>query len=195
MIHETAEIAPNLPLPSNIFVWHYAQIREGVVFGENCVIGRGAYVGPGVKIGSNCKIQNYSQIYEPAELGNGVFIGPAVVLTNDKFPRAINADGNIKSAADWEPVGVVIKEGASIGAGSVCVAPVEIGAWSMVAAGSVVINDVPNFATVAGVPAKQIGWVGRAGHPLIKIGTNNYECPVSGNQYTETNGELIEILR
>ena len=116
------------------------------------VIGRGAYIGPDVPVGDNCKIQNHALVYEPAVLEPGVFIGPAVVLTNDHYPRAVNADGTPKSAHDWIPVGVTLREGASVGARSVCVAPVTVGRWALVAAGSVVNKDVPDFALVAGGP-------------------------------------------
>jgi len=172
-------------------VWHLAQVREGARLGRNCVIGRGAYIGSGVQVGDNCKVQNYALIYEPARLGNGVFIGPAVVLTNDTYPRAVNPDGSRKSSADWEPVGVVIEDGVSIGARAVCVAPVRIGAWSLVAAGAVVTSDVPDYALVAGVPARQIGWVGRAGRRLEPDGNGGFICPERGEKYHEVDGRLV----
>ena len=179
-----------------ISIWHLAQIRNEVVMGENCIVGRGAYVGTGVVMGDNCKLQNYALVYEPARLGNGVFIGPAVVLTNDHFPRAINPDGSLKSASDWDAVGVTIGDGASIGARAVCVAPVTIGAWSLVAAGSVVTKDVPPFALVAGVPAKRVRWVGRAGVPLEEIGDNSFRCPTTGAMYTQiSDSELVEEIK
>ncbi|WP_309619655.1 acyltransferase, partial [Salinibacterium sp.] len=131
-VHETADVAPTATISAGSKVWHYAQVREGAHLGENCIVGRGAYVGSGVQVGDNCKIQNYALVYEPARLARGVFIGPAVVLTNDHFPRAINADGTPKSGDDWEPVGVDIREGASIGASSTCVAPLVIGRWALV---------------------------------------------------------------
>jgi acetyltransferase-like isoleucine patch superfamily enzyme len=110
-----------------------------------------------VIIGDNCKIQNNALIYEPAIIESGVFIGPAVVLTNDKRPRAINPDGSIKSAADWDPVGVTIRHGASIGANSVCVAPVEIAEWTAVGANSVVTKNTQPRQMVVGNPARSIG--------------------------------------
>lgn len=161
--------------------------------GENCVVGRGAYIGTGVQMGDNCKVQNYALVYEPARLADGVFIGPAVVLTNDTYPRAINADGTLKSAHDWAPVGVTVETGAAIGARATCVAPVTIGAWATVAAGAVVVKDVLPYALVAGVPAKRIGWVGESGVPL-KPGTEAgiWICPTSGDRYFEANGVLTK---
>ena len=166
-------------------IWHLAQVREEAVLGRNCIVGRGAYIGTGVVMGDNCKVQNYALVYEPAVLGHGVFIGPAVVLTNDHYPRAVNPDGSLKSGHDWEPVGVTIEDGASIGARSTCVAPVTIGRWSLVAAGSVVVKDVPPFALVAGVPARRIRWVGRAGVPLEPAGEGLFRCPQTGDLYRE----------
>lgn len=172
-------------------IWHLAQVREDAVMGANCIIGRGAYIGTGVQMGDNCKVQNYALVYEPAVLADGVFIGPAVVLTNDTYPRAINADGTLKSAHDWEPVGVTIKTGASIGARSTCVAPVTIGAWALVAAGSVVVKDVPDYALVAGVPARRLGWVGTAGHPLREE-DGYWVCPATGERYRQTDSDKLE---
>ena len=156
-VHPTADVHPSVQIPESTSVWNYAQIREGAVIGENCVIGRNVYIGPGVKIGNNCKIQNNALIYEPAFIEEGVFIGPAVILTNDKHPRAINKNGSVKQAVDWESVGVVIRFGASVGAGSVCVAPVELGQWSAVGANSVVSKNVEPNEMVAGNPAKTMG--------------------------------------
>jgi UDP-2-acetamido-3-amino-2,3-dideoxy-glucuronate N-acetyltransferase len=190
-IVDSADVADSARIGSGSSVWHLAQVREDAVLGENCVIGRGAYIGTGVTLGDNCKVQNYALVYEPAELGHGVFIGPAVVLTNDTYPRAVNPDGSLKSASDWQPVGVSIREGASIGARAVCVAPVTIGRWATVAAGSVVTRDVPDFALVAGVPARRLGWVGRAGVRLVEDG-GTWECPKTGERYIERNGALIE---
>lgn len=188
----SADVSADAQLGDGVKVWHLAQVREHAQLGENCIIGRGAYIGEGVRMGNNCKVQNYALVYEPAVVEDGVFIGPAVVLTNDHFPRAVNPDGTIKSASDWDSVGVTIKEGAAIGARSVCVAPVTIGRWATVAAGAVVTRDVPDFALVAGVPAKRIGWVGKAGARLEDRGDGVFVCPQTGSRYREVNEDQLK---
>jgi acetyltransferase-like isoleucine patch superfamily enzyme len=190
-IAASADVSDDAVIGEGSKIWHLAQVREGARLGENCIVGRGAYVGSGVVMGDNCKLQNYALVYEPAELGHGVFIGPAVVLTNDTYPRAVAPDGSLKSAHDWTPVGVTIRDGASIGARAVCVAPVTIGRWATVAAGAVVTKDVPDFALVAGVPARRIRWVGRAGVPLEPRG-DAWVCPETGERYIEDAGILRE---
>jgi UDP-2-acetamido-3-amino-2,3-dideoxy-glucuronate N-acetyltransferase len=194
-VHPTADVADTSHLGEGTKIWHYAQVREDARLGENCIVGRGAYVGSGVEMGDNCKVQNYALVYEPARLEAGVFIGPAVVLTNDHFPRAINPDGTPKSAHDWEPVGVTIREGASIGASSTCVAPVVIGRWALVGSGSVVVKDVPDFAIVVGSPARRVGWVGRAGIPLTASGEGEWTCPETDERYVEIDGILKEVAK
>lgn len=189
-VEPSADVADSAQLGEGTSVWHLAQVREDAILGKNCIVGRGAYVGTGVKMGDNCKLQNYALVYEPAVLGNGVFVGPAAVFTNDHFPRSVTPDGTLKRGDDWEAVGVTVRDGASIGARAVCVAPVTIGAWALVAAGSVVTKDVPDFALVAGVPARRIRWVGRAGVPLDDRGDGHFTCPETGEQYTERNGVL-----
>ena len=190
-VHATADVADSAAIGSGSKIWHYAQVREDAVLGEDCIVGRGAYVGTGVVMGDACKVQNYALVYEPARLGKGVFIGPAVVLTNDHFPRAINPDGSLKSAHDWEAVGVTIGDGASIGAHATCVAPVEIGSWALVGSGAVVIKNVPDFAIVVGNPARRVGWVGRAGQPLEDAGDGVWRCPVDGSTYRQTDTNTL----
>ncbi len=122
-VHATADVAADAEIGEGTTVWALAQVREGARLGRDCVIGRGAYIGTRVTVGDRCKVQNNALVYEPARLGDGVFVGPAAVLTNDRHPRAVRPDGALKTAADWQAVGVVCADGASIGAAAVCVAP------------------------------------------------------------------------
>ncbi|MDR6504445.1 acetyltransferase-like isoleucine patch superfamily enzyme/VanZ family protein [Arthrobacter oryzae] len=192
-IANTADVADTASIGDGTRIWHLAQIREDAALGTNCNIGRGAYVGPAVQLGDNCKLQNYALVYEPARLSDGVFIGPAAVLTNDLHPRAITPDGVLKGVDDWEAVGVTVGKGASVGARAVCVAPLVIGEWATVAAGAVVTRNVPAYAVVAGVPARQMGWVGEAGHPLKQDDGGSWLCPATGRRYLETNGQLVPV--
>lgn len=188
-----ADVAPEAQLGDGTAIWHLAQVREDVRMGAGCVVGRGAYIGTGVVMGQHCKVQNYALVYEPARLGDGVFVGPAAVLTNDTHPRAVNPDGSLKDASDWHAVGVTIGDGAAIGARAVCVAPVTIGAWATVAAGAVVTRDVPAHALVLGVPARQVGWVGKAGQRLDDQGDGTFRCPVTGARYELTGTTMTEV--
>jgi UDP-2-acetamido-3-amino-2,3-dideoxy-glucuronate N-acetyltransferase len=189
-IEPTADVDQSAEIGAGSTVWHLAQVRENARLGSGCIVGRGAYVGPGVLIGDNVKLQNYALVYEPAVLEDGVFIGPAAVLTNDMFPRSTDLAGRLKRAPDWESLGVVIREGASLGARAVVVAGVEIGKWALVGAGAVVTKNVPDFGLVVGVPARRVGWVGRAGVPLEATGAGEWRCPRSGERYHESDGTL-----
>lgn len=193
-IHESVDRAADSEIGDGTKVWHLAQIREGAVIGRNCVVGRGAYIGAGVHVGDGSKIQNHALVYEPAMLGTGVFVGPAAVLTNDLFPRAVNPDMSPKAADDWHAVGVTVGDGASIGARAVCIAPVTVGRWAVVGAGSVVTRDVPAFALVVGVPARRIGWVGYRGRPLLEVGGGRFKCPVDGLLFEQIDQDtLVEV--
>lgn len=185
-----ADVDPGAEVGDGTTVWHLAQVREGARVGRECVVGRGAYVGPGVAVGDRCKLQNHALVYEPAVLEDGVFVGPAAVLTNDLHPRAVTPEGRLKSAEDWEAVGVVLRRGCSVGARAVLVAPVEVGAWATVAAGAVVVRDVRSHELVGGVPARHLGWVGRAGVRLEREADGDWRCPATGEAYTEGSGGL-----
>jgi UDP-2-acetamido-3-amino-2,3-dideoxy-glucuronate N-acetyltransferase len=184
-----ADVAESARIGSGCRVWDGARIREGAELGESCIIGGGAFIDVGVRVGPRCKIQNDALVYAPAELGAGVFIGPRATLTNDLYPRAVNPDGSLKGADDWEPAGVSVGDGASIGAAAVVLGGVSIGQWAMVAAGAVVTADVPDFALVAGVPARRVGWVGRSGRRLEPQGEYLVD-PVTRDRYRLVGGHV-----
>jgi UDP-2-acetamido-3-amino-2,3-dideoxy-glucuronate N-acetyltransferase len=187
MIHEKANVEVGVLLGLNSRVWSHAHIRKGAKIGSQVVIGENVFVDCEVVVGDNVKIQNNALIYSPSVIESGVFIGPGVILTNDKHPRAVNPDMSSKKITDWEPTGVYLEEGSSLGAGVICVAPVRIGRWALVGAGSIVIRDVPPHALVVGNPATQIGWVNSKGTQLSKT-------DVEGVFLDKQSGETYQVI-
>ena len=187
-VHATADVSDTAMIGEGTSIWHQAQVRERAHIGAGCIIGKGVYVGAGVAIGANCKVQNYSCVYEGATLEDGVFVGPEVVFTNDRYPRAINPDGSLKSADDWEVGRTLVRYGAAIGSRSVILPGMQIGRWALVAAGSVVTKDVPDHALVAGNPARPMGWVCMCAHRL----TADLRCAHCGRVFRETAAGLAE---
>ena len=127
-VHDTAEVSEQAELGEGTKVWNLAQIRENARLGVNCIVSKNVYIDFEVVIGDNCKIQNNSSIYHGARLAHGVFIGPHCALLNDPMPRAINADGSLKSADDWTVAGVTVRKGAALGGGTIARPGVTIGA-------------------------------------------------------------------
>jgi UDP-2-acetamido-3-amino-2,3-dideoxy-glucuronate N-acetyltransferase len=162
-IHPTAEVEEGALIGENSKIWHLAHVRRQAQIGANCIIGRGVFIDSGVKIGNAVKIQNYVSVYHGVTLEDGVFVGPHVVFTNDKRPRAINADGSLKSGSDWVVSETIVGFGAALGANSVIVCGIKIGKWAMIGAGSVVTRDVPDYGLVVGNPARLIGYVNEQG--------------------------------
>jgi acetyltransferase-like isoleucine patch superfamily enzyme len=192
VISMSAVVAATASIGDGCRIWDGAQVREHATIGEDCTIGRGAYVDHAVRIGPRCKIQNDALIYAPAVIGSGVFIGPRATLTNDPHPRAVNPDGSLKGGDDWEPVGVTVEDGASIGAAATVLGGVTVGSWAMVAAGAVVTRAVPGFALVAGVPARWVAWVGKSGRRLQPDG-DAFVDPVTGERFRSI-GDRVEIV-
>ena len=169
MIHPTAEVSPEAQIGDGTRIWHHVQIREGARIGLNCTLSKGVYIDQQVEIGDHVKIQNYVSVYQGVSIGHGVFVGPHVCFTNDLRPRAINKDGSLKSAEDWQVVETKIHTGASIGANATILCGITIGKWALIGAGSVVIDDVPDHGLVVGNPARMKGFVCVCGEQLPTI--------------------------
>ncbi len=168
MIHPTAEVDPRAQISANAKIWHYCQIRQDARIGNECILGKGVYVDFGVQIGNQCKLQNGVKVYHGATLEDGVFMGPQSCILNDKNPRAITPDGALKSDADWEVGLVLIRRGASIGAGALILPNVTVGEFALVGSGAVVTRNVPNRGLVVGNPARLIGYVCDCGRRLTE---------------------------
>lgn len=161
-VHESSYVDAGTEIGEGTKVWHFCHIQSGAKIGKNCSLGQNVNVSNNVVIGDNCKIQNNVSVYEGVVLENGVFCGPSCVFTNDLTPRARYPKG---SAAYKK---TLVKEGASIGANATIVCGHIIGKCAMVAAGAVVTKDVPDYALVAGIPARVIGQVDEFGNIVEK---------------------------
>ena len=157
-IHESSYLGANVTIGGNTKIWHFCHIQDKAgPIGENCNIGQNVYIGSNVKIGNGCKIQNNVSLYEGVELEEFVFCGPSCVFTNDLNPRSKYPKGPGKRDK------TLVKYGASIGANATIVCGHTIGRWAMIGAGAVVTQDVPDYALMLGVPAKQAGWMCECG--------------------------------
>jgi len=187
-IHTSADVSDNAKIGKNVKIWNNAQVREKATIGDNVIISKNVYIDHAVQIGSNVKIQNNASIYQGAVIGDGVFIGPHVCFANDLIPRAINLDGNLKNANDWNISSTIVKKGASIGASSVVLPGVIIGSFAMIGAGSVVTRNVPDHALVYGNPARLCGYICFCGNRLENRDGRHYcascdkEISISGEK-------------
>lgn len=181
-VHETSIIDDNVKIGEGTKIWHFSHIQSGAVIGERCSFGQNVNVSNNVKIGDGCKIQNNVSIYEGVELEDYVFCGPSMVFTNDLTPRAKYPKGS----AGYKKT--LLKTGATVGANATIVCGHTLGKWSMIASGAVVTKDVLDHALMAGVPAKQIGWVCECGE-VLKDGLSCSKC---GRNYIEKSIGLVE---
>ena len=181
-IHPSADISPDAQIGDDTSVWNHAQIREEARVGSGCTIGTGCYIDRAVCIGDNVKVENGVSIYRGVSVEDGVFIGPHVSFTNDKYPRAITPGGQPKTDNDWRMLPTLVCRGASVGAGSVILPGLTLGAWAMVAAGSVVTHDVPDHGLVMGAPARLVGYVCKCGLRLKQFG-NRWTCETCTEAY------------
>ena len=181
-IHESSYIDEDVTLGEGTKVWHFCHVQKGARIGEKCSLGQNVNVSNYVKVGNGVKIQNNVSVYEGVELEDYVFCGPSMVFTNDLTPRSKYPKGTEGYKK------TLVQYGATIGANATIVCGNTIGKWAMIASGAVVTKDVPAYALMAGVPAKQLGWVCECGEPLKE----NYKCNKCGREYILDNNELKE---
>jgi acetyltransferase-like isoleucine patch superfamily enzyme len=192
-IHPTADVATEARIGEGTRIWNQTQIREGAQIGSECIIGKNVYIDFGVQIGNRVKIQNNVSIYHGVTVEDGVFIGPHVCFCNDMLPRAITPTGALKGQEDWEVGKVLVRTGASIGAGSIILPDVTIGSFALIGSGSVVTRSVPDQALVYGNPARLQSYVCRCARKLEHLtqtpaGLTGF-CPVCQTSYTLPAGE------
>ena len=187
-VHESAYGDQPAEIGNGTKIWHFSHVSQGARIGQNCSLGQNVYVGSRVEIGHNCKIQNNVSIYDLVTLEDNVFCGPSMVFTNDMNPRAAFPKGG-----KWIPT--LVKTGASLGANCTIVCGYTIGKHAFVAAGSVARFNVPDYAIVAGVPAKIIGWMCECGGRLDFNKSDECTCSACHRHYKKQNENLVEKLQ
>lgn len=181
-IHESAYVDGHSTIGAGTKIWHFVHILAHTKIGRNCSLGQNVMAGPHVTIGDGCKVQNNVALYKGVTLEDDVFCGPSCVFTNVLTPRA-----HVERKDEFGET--LVKRGATIGANATIVCGNTLGAYCMIAAGAVVTKDVPDYALMAGIPAKRIGWVSRAGD---RLGADLI-CPRTGETYQE-DGETLTLV-
>ena len=182
--HETAVIDENCQIGEGTKIWHFCHILPNTKIGEDCVLGQNVVAGPSVNIGNKVKIQNNVSIYKGVTLEDGVFCGPSCVFTNVNNPRS-----DIERKDEF--LSTLVKRGTTIGANATIVCGATLGRYSFIAAGAVVVGDVDDYALMAGVPAKRIGWMSRAGGKL----SDDLICPIDQTRYRLSDTGKLEEVR
>ena len=179
-IHESSYVDEGVVIGAGTKIWHFCHIQSGAVIGENCSLGQNVNVADGVRIGNGVRIQNNVSVYRGVEIEDNVFCGPSCVFTNVVTPRA-----HYSVHGDYAPT--LVRKGASLGANCTIVCGHAIGRSALIAAGAVVASDVPDYALMAGVPARRIGWVCECGYKLDE----SLRCPVCNRKYTLQSPEVL----
>ena len=183
LIHPSAIVDDGAELGAATRVWHFAHVCAGARIGAGCSLGQNVFIGNDVTVGDRVKIQNNVSVYDAVTIEDEVFCGPSMVFTNVYNPRAavVRKDQYRRT---------LVRRGATLGANCTIVCGVSIGQYAFVAAGAVVNRDVPDFALMAGVPARQLGWMSRYGERLAlpRIGSGEALCPHTGERYVVANG-------
>jgi len=183
--HETAIVDDNVTIGEDTKIWHFSHILSQTTIGKNCSFGQNCVVGPKVTMGSGVKVQNNVSVYEGVEVEDDVFLGPSMVFTNVINPRAF-----IQRKEEFKKT--LLKKGCSVGANATIVCGVTIGEYALIGSGAVINRDVPPYALMVGVPAKQIGWVGISGNTL-KFNNDNMALDGDGRKYVIIDEKLKEI--
>jgi UDP-2-acetamido-3-amino-2,3-dideoxy-glucuronate N-acetyltransferase len=186
--HPTAVIDEGCTIGAGTRIWHFSHIMSGCVIGNSCNIGQNVVVSPGVKLGNNVKVQNNVSIYTGVECEDDVFLGPSMVFTNVVNPRS-----HVNRKDQYQKT--LVRKGATIGANATIVCGIELGTYSFVGAGAVVIKEVPAYALVVGNPSKQIGWMSEMGHRLKFDSKGFAECDESHERYQLVSGSVKKVTQ
>jgi UDP-2-acetamido-3-amino-2,3-dideoxy-glucuronate N-acetyltransferase len=187
-VHDSAYVDDGCKIGSGTKIWHFCHVMQGAVIGERCSLGQNVSVAPDVRIGSGVKIQNNVSIYTGTLIEDDVFLGPSCVLTNVTNPRS-----EISRKALYEQT--IIRRGATIGANATIMCGIELGRYSFVGAGAVVVRSIPDYALVVGNPATQLGWMSRHGHRLAAPNVDGVmRCPESELRYQENPAGTVRCL-